>query len=303
MAFHIVCIRLNIQLNSYCLFQPEVVWWTATPPRVGTALNMLRHNKFGSSHTQTIFFGLMPLMVMAGCIAIPVHIGDKPYYTGAIPNLEAGVTSKSEVLQEFGVPDATYHRDSELIYTTTEESWKVLFISETYSGLETYHKRFVLFVSFDSQDVLTAYEADTAGDDFGDCTSRGICFGITNAVMRYADSQSESKAKGFKLNKDQCSIYLYGLGNKKAYEVSLNGKIPVSVFSTRAFVHWITKPGPQSLVIFPEPAFLDFDCKAGEIAFVHFDFKRFGRSQLRLESNAIGREHVSRRRMVLLPSG
>jgi len=56
-------------------------------------------------------------------------------------------------------------------------------------------------------------------------------------------------------------------------------------------------------VIFPEPAFLDFDCKAGEIAFVHFDFKRFGRSQLRLESNAIGREHVSRRRMVLLPSG
>jgi hypothetical protein len=121
--------------------------------------------------------------------------------------------------------------------------------------------------------------------------------------MRYADSATESVAKGFKPNKDQCSIYLHGPGNKKAYEVSLNGKIPVSIFSTRAFIHWITKPGPQSLVIFPEPAYLDFDCMAGEIAFLHFDLIRPGPSRLRLESNAAGREHISNRHLVLLPTG
>ena len=121
--------------------------------------------------------------------------------------------------------------------------------------------------------------------------------------MRYADSVTESVAKGFKLNKDQCSIYLHGPSNKKAYEVSLNGKIPVSIFSTGAFIHWITKPGPQSLVIFPEPAYLDFDCKAGEIVFVHFDYRWTEPSKLYLEDQVTGREHLSHRRLVLLPTG
>ncbi len=281
---------------------------------------MLLHDKSSGSQFQTIFFCLLALVMMAGCIVIPVPTGEKPYYDGAIPNLEVGVTRKSEVLQELGVPDVTYHRGSELIYITTQESWKIAWASiipnpdpkysdrsswevEGFSGVGTVHKRFVLSLSFDTQDTLSAFEADTAGDDLGDCTSHGICLGNTNAVMRYADSLTESAAKGFKPNKDQCSIYLHGLGNKKAYEVSLNGKIPVSIFSTGAFIHWITKPGPQSLVIFPEPAFLDFDCKAGEVVFVHFDLIRPGPSRLRLKSNATGREHLSGRRLVLLPTG
>jgi hypothetical protein len=281
---------------------------------------MLIHDKSSGSQLQTIFLCLFALVMMAGCIVIPVPTGEKPYYDGAIPNLEVGVTSKSEVLQEFGVPDVTYPRNSELIYITTQESWKIAWASiipnpdpkysdrrswevEGFSGVGTLHKRFVLSLSFDTQDTLSAFELDTAGDDFGDCTSHGICLGKTNAVMRYADSVTESAAKGFKLNKDQCSIYLHGPGNKKAYEVSLNGKIPVSIFSTGAFVHWITRPGTQSLVIFPEPAYLDFDCKAGEIAFVHFDYRWTGTSKLYLEDQVTGREHLSNRRLVLLPTG
>jgi len=265
---------------------------------------MLLHDKFGGSHTQTIFLCLLPLVMMTGCIVIPVPTGEKPYYDKAIPNLEVGVTRKSEVLQELGVPDVTYHRGSELIYITTQESWKIAYlVAYGGAGVDTLYKRFVLSVSFDTQDVLTAFEADTAGDDFGDCSSYGICLGKMNTVMRYADSETESVAKGFKPNKDQCSIYLHGPGNKKAYEVSLNGKIPVSIFSTGAFIHWITKPGPQSLVVFPEPAYLDFDCKAGEIVFVHFDLIRPGPSRLRLKNIATGREHLSHRRLVLLPTG
>ena len=279
--------------------------------RVRTVSRMLLHDKFNGRHIQTIFLCLLFLMIMTGCIVIPIPTGEKPYFAGAIPNLEVGVTSKSEVLQELGVPDVTYHRDSELIYIATQESWKVVwgFILLTPwaggadGGVETLHKRFVLSALFDTQNVLTAFEADTAGDDFGDCTSQGICLGKTNAVMRYADSLTETAAKSFKPNKDQCSIYLHGLGNKKAYEVSLNGKIPVSIFSTGAFIHWITKPGPQSLVVFPEPAFLDFDCKAGEMVFVHFDLNRFGPSKLYLEDNSTGRVHLVNRHMVLLPNG
>ena len=272
---------------------------------------MLLHDKISRSQIQTILLCLLPLLVMAACIVIPVPTGEKPYYAGAIPNLEVGVTSKSEVLQEFGVPDVTYLRGSELIYVETQESWKVAWgfillgpgAGEAGGGVETLHKRFVLALSFDAQDTLSAFEFDTAGDDFGDCTSHGICLGKTNAVMRYADSVTESASKGFKPNEDQCSVYLHGPGNKKAYEVSLNGKIPLSIFSTGAFIHWITQPGPQSLVIFPEPAYLDFDCKAGEMVFVHFDLNRFGPSKLYLEDKSTGRAHLASRHLVLLPNG
>jgi len=261
---------------------------------------------------RTILVCLLSLVMMAGCIVIPIPTGEKPYYSDAIPNLQVGVNSKSEVLQEFGVPDVTYHGGSELIYITTQESWKVAWAyiallprgsGGAGGGVETLHKRFVLSLSFDSKDVLNKFELDTAGDDFGDCTSHGICLGKTNAVMRYADSQTEAAAKGFNLNEDQCSIYLHGPGNKKSYEVSLNGKIPVNMFSTSAFVHWLVQPGRQSLVIFPEPVYLDFNCMAGEIVFVHFDFKWFGPSNLSLEDKTTGRAHLANRHLVLLPSG
>lgn len=264
---------------------------------------MLLQKKVSGRQLQSIFLCLLVLVMVTGCIVIPVPTFEKPYYAGAIPNLEVGVTSKSEVLKEFGVPDVTYCRDSNLIYITTQEAWKVAYFGDSGAGVDTLYKRFVLSVSFDTQDILTAFEADTAGDDFGDCTNHGICLGKTNAVMRYADPATESVAKGFKPNKDQCSIYLHGLGNKKAYEVSLNGKKPVSIFSTEAFIHWITKPGPQSIVIFPEPAYFDFDCKAGEIVFVQFDYRWTGPSKLYLEDQVTGREHISNRRLVLLPTG
>jgi hypothetical protein len=36
--------------------------------------------------------------------------------------------------------------------------------------------------------------------------------------------------------------HLTGLYNKKAFEASLGGSIPVNMFSTRAFINWIAKP-------------------------------------------------------------
>ena len=273
-----------------------------TTLQIRTALGMLLHGKFQAHHIQAIFLCLLVLVMMAACIVIPVPTGEKPYYAGAIPNLEVGVTSKSDVLQEFGVPDAIYHRNSELIYITTQESWKIAYFGEGGAGVDTLYKRFVLSLTFDTQDVLMAFEADTAGDDLGDCTSNGICLGKTNAVMRYADSITESTSKKFEPDKSKCSIYLHGPGNKKTYEVSLNGKLPVNIFSTRAFVHWITEPGPQSLVTYPEPAYLDFDCEAGEVVFAHFDLVRPGPSRLFLENIGTGQQHLSTRRLVLLPN-
>jgi len=73
---------------------------------------MLLQEKFNGHHIRSIFICLLVLVMMAGCIVVPVPTFEKPYYTGAIPNLEVGVTRKNEVRQELGVPDVTYYRDS-----------------------------------------------------------------------------------------------------------------------------------------------------------------------------------------------
>jgi len=270
-------------------------------------------DKFNRRHIQGFILTLMSLVLLAACIIIPIPTGEKPYYNAAIASLIAGVTRKDAVLKEFGVPDVTYYQGSELIYIETQESWKVAWavidpglerqqpIPDFLYGVDTLHKRFVLSVSFDTEGLLTTYELDTAGDDFGDCTLHDICLGKTNSVMQYADAAANSAAKKFKPAKDQCSIYLHGPGNKKAYEVSLNGKIPVSMFSTQAFILWTTQPGWQSVVTWPETTFLDFDCKAGEVVFVHFDLIWPGPSKLLLENRVTGAKHISTHRLVLLP--
>lgn len=259
--------------------------------------------KSNRRYIQSIIFCLLPVLLITGCIVIPIPTGEKPYYDAAITNLEIGVTRKNEALTEFGVPDETYYQGSELIYIETHESWKIAYLSEGGAGVDTLHKRFVLSLAFDTEDILSTYEADTAGDDFGDCTRHGICLGKTNTVMRYADAVTNATAKEFKPIGEQCSIYLHGPGNKKAYEVSLNGKIPVNMFSTRAFIQWMVKPGRHSVVIWPESAFLDFDCQGGEIVFLHFDHRWTGPSKLQIEDQSIGREHISNCRLALLPTG
>jgi hypothetical protein len=294
------------------LFRRTSAWWTRKSHRAWAASSVLLYEKLSGNHIRTSLLCLLTLLLLPGCIVIPVPTGEKPYFAVAIPILQVGVTSKSEVLEELGVPDVTYRGGSELVYIEKQESWNIVwgFIllgpagGAAGGGLETLHTRFVLSLSFDTRDILSEFEFDKAGDDFGDCSSHGICFGKTNnAVMRYADSATEAMAKGFNVSEDQCSIYLYGPGTKKAYEVSLNGKTPVNMFSTRAFVHWMVKPGRQSLVTYPEAAHLDFGCSAGEIVFVRFQHKRLSRSNLYLEDSPTGRAHIANRHLVLLPTG
>ena len=267
------------------------------------------HDNLLRRFRQGMILCVLPVVLTTGCIVvIPIPTGEKPYYSGAIPGLEVGITSKDEAISNFGVPDGIYAEGSELVYIDTVENWKIAWgFFVPYGGgdvgLETLHKRHVLLLLFDEKNDLTRFELDTAGDDFGDCTNNGICLSESGAFMRYADEVSDAEAKQFRVAEGQCSIYLDGPGNKKAYEASLGGSIPVNMFSTRAFINWIAKPGRQSIVIWPETTFLDFDCQDGEVVFVHFDYRWTGPSKLFMEDEVTGREHLSTKRLVLLPTG
>lgn len=266
--------------------------------------------------TQFVMIIVLPVLLTVGCVVIPIPTGEKPYprekpyYSRSVESLEIGVTRKDEVISDFGVPDEVYAQGSELVYIDTVESLKTFWGyivpikgAPADFGVKTRHKRHVLLLSFDEKNVLAQFELATAGEHFGNCTGNGICVNGSNSFMRYADELSESEAKEFRVVEGMCSIYLHGPGNENAYEVSLDGKKRVNIFSNSAFFHWITEPGQQSIAIWPESVFLYFDCRKGEIAFLHYDYHQTKPSKLKLEDKAMGRKHISTRRLVLLPTG
>jgi hypothetical protein len=262
------------------------------------------HQQSGHRYLRGIAIWCLPMLLMVGCIIIPIPTGEKPYFNGTIAWLDTGITSKESAISELGVPDGIYLQGSELVYVDTVENWKIAWADiDGGAGIETLHKRHVMLLSFDPENILASYDIGSAGDDFGDCAMHGICLEESGSIMRYAGEASEDLAKEFRVVQDRCSIYLHGPGQKKAYQVSLSGKIPVNIYSTRAFIHWVAKPGRQSVVIWPEPVNLDFNCKAGEVLFVHFNYRRIKSSTILLEDPAIGKAHISTRRLVLLPTG
>ena len=267
---------------------------------------MALHDRPSRSPLQTLVLCLLTVVLTTGCIVIPVPTGEEPYYKEKMPGLEIGITSKDEATLLIGDPDASYFKDSELVFVDTVENLKIAYLvlfPGGDAGLETTHKRHVLLLSFDEENILTGLDVGTAGDDVGDCKKIGICLNEAGSIMRYASELSDAKAKKFRVAEEQCSIYLHGPGNKNAYQVSLGGKIPVNMFSTKSFIHWMVKPGLQRVVIQPRRVSLDFHCQGGELVFLHFDYRWSEQSRLQLEDLATGRKHISSRRLVLLPTG
>ncbi len=262
-------------------------------------------------YIQSIVLCMLPVVLTAGCIAIPLPVVHEKPYEEETPNLHVGFTLKHDVIAQFGDPDATYFQNSEFVYTVLGESWKIFWVVyDAGVGVQTLHKRHVLLLSFDTKGYLSNVLVEKAGDDFGDCTKSGICFGEGNEVMRYADATAEAHAKDFPALENQCSVYLHGPGKKKVYVVKLNdmrANYPRSVytynmFSRKSFIHWTLNPGQYSITISPRHAYLQLNCQAGETNFVHFKHHRFRSSTIQFEDQVTGREHIASRRLILLPS-
>jgi len=253
------------------------------------------------------------VFLLGGCVVpvvIPIPAQDEPYFEEKVTNLKVGVTHKDEVVYQIGDPYETYVGGSEYIYKATPESWKILWAvvavfpgsGDAVGGVGTLYKRHVLILSFDEEDLLANVEIETAGDDFGDCTKSGICFGAGLGSMRYSDASADAKTKEFQVPKGQCSVYLYGPGGKGAYRVQIDNAYTNHMYSEKAFLHWTLNPGQYKVSIFPDGASFSLDCLEGEINFVHFSDHGKQHSTISLEDSLVGRKHIMNRRLVLLPS-
>ena len=259
------------------------------------------------------------VFLLCGCVVpvvIPVPSQDEPYFEGKVKNLKVGMTHKDEVVYQIGDPDETYFGGSEYIYKATSESWKILWAvvvlvpgygdtpgsGDAIGGVGTLYKRHVLILSFDEADILSKFDIETAGDDFGDCTKSDICFGAGLGYMRYSDAAADAKTKEFQVPKGKCGVYLYGPGSKGAYRVQIDNAYTNYMYSEKAFLHWTLNPGLYKVSIFPDGASFSLDCLDGEINFVHFSDRGKQPSTISLKDRAVGRKHIMDRRLVLLPS-
>ena len=127
---------------------------------------------------------LLVVFLLGGCIAlaVPIPAHEDPHFEEKIPTLRVGTTHKNYVIHKFGDPYEKYFEDSEFLYIAEGESWKIPWGIAVWpgaggGGVVTLHKRHILLLSFDEKGVLSEIDVETAGDDFGDCTKSGICFG------------------------------------------------------------------------------------------------------------------------------
>lgn len=240
--------------------------------------------------------------MLSGCIVIPVPINEDPYEE-TIPGLQPGITSKDQAIAQFGDPVEKYQQDSEFVYTALAESWKILWVGSRSGGLDTINSRHVLILSFDEENILTGFNVDKAGDNFGDCTKAGICLGESGNIMRYADVAKDTKAKEFLISNDQCGVYLHGPGSKNAFKVQMGIGFPNYMLSTSSFIFWSLDPGKYNIEISPVHVSMDIDCQRTEITYIHFDYSLMGASTIQIEGEVTGQKHIVDRRLILLPSG
>ena len=108
----------------------------------------------------------LSVLILNGCIAlaVPIPAHEKPWYEERIPGLQIGITHQNDVISQFGDPDVNYFQNSEFLYTTLANTWKVPWLVGGLSGgdvgIATFQKRHILLMSFDEAGVLSSFEID-----------------------------------------------------------------------------------------------------------------------------------------------
>jgi hypothetical protein len=149
-------------------------------------------------------------------------------------------------------------------------------------------------------DLLETLSIESAGDDFGDCTKSGVCFGLAKHATRPASQAQDSDARSYVQSEGHCAVYLHGKGHKNAYIVRMDSdrefywkSVNTSfLVSKRSFLRWVLPEGSYRLMIDPENVTLPFDCRSGEQLFTHFEYHRIGDSSLVVETTRAGQAHL-----------
>jgi hypothetical protein len=120
---------------------------------------------------------LSVFIFLYGCIAIPIPTSEKKVLSGdkisdkQLVFIEKGITSKSEVIDQLGLPDI--HLIDKNIFAYNWQTRQAIIVGIVYGGgimAEDIPKNYVLLLRFDSEDIVKNYKITTRSwfESYGD---------------------------------------------------------------------------------------------------------------------------------------
>ena len=106
---------------------------------------------------------LSVVIFLYGCIAIPIPTSENKVMSGEkisdeeIVSIEKGITSKSEIIDQLGLPDIHLIDKNIFAYNWQTRQAIILFIGYGI-GAEEIPKNYVLLLRFDSEDIVKNYK-------------------------------------------------------------------------------------------------------------------------------------------------
>ena len=122
------------------------------------------------------FLCLIAIVAVSGCVSNPepLYSRNSPLNQGNFQmNVQTGVTSKAQILDNFGAPNVTtrdgqgqevwtYQRQAQVTQQSSQEGyWTVLFFgrSRSASGFESSSRMMTLIIKFDSNDIVSDFNS------------------------------------------------------------------------------------------------------------------------------------------------
>ena len=288
-----------------------------------------------------VFLIVIPFNLF-GCLILPLPstkiLEEKPFQDEQVSSIIVGITSKEEVENLLGAPDATRRNNAVYIFAKPYiYGYLAIFLFEA-GSVRTIEKHHLLIVQFDKNDVVKNVDHIVGN---GNCTQNGICVAdaglrpkeyfdylntnttIQQMLVLYSDNITELNAKKFFAPRGKSVIYVYreklhcySPYRHQKVSVNLDG-IELGDFGEEGFFHWIVIPGNHSITVTPlwplpegrwfPHASIKIDLKEGQIYFIEQTLKskwrflmQYNYIHLDIVSDPIkGREEVMKRRMIL----
>jgi hypothetical protein len=257
---------------------------------------------------------ILAFMIAPGCVPIPV-VADLPFSEEALEFIQPGETDRATIESRLGNPSTERVESSISLYHT----FRSIALLVAPAGLGELSSEHVLVVYYDSDDVVQGYEILRLGTDFLPqnevCTTDMLCIVYSSGGLIVFDRpESDSRAKLFEIEPEQCSIYVYatrsGPGQGYAKLCTVQGDACQYSLGDTGYLYWKAQPGVISISADSgwetSGRWLvthTFECDAGGEYFLNLRLRHhvWGDPSVSIttDNSATGRESVSSRRLVL----
>ncbi len=262
----------------------------------------------------------MPLLIPS------TTVFDKPFKDETKDSIRVGITTKEDVTNVLGSPNATRQNESIYVYAKPYIYMKFLILGDPIKGftrVSDFQTDHLLIVQFDRNGIVKAmdhivgngsetqngiYVADTGLREnikvyYGYAKEPPTYSSVEHMLVLYSPNDIEANAKQFLVPSGKSAIYAYcepdylrlfkpESSTLKAI-VSLDNRV-LGDFGTDGFFYWIVDPGSHSIEVRfnyplpqkPYPDALTIECLEGQISFVELTWETKWRIALRPEHHA-----------------